>query len=142
MMIQVGLLVCAAFAAHACLDAGHVLCVLFPRTMTRALGEPWTDTLGSLYASTLTYDDDRSNPVLRRFLAYWVASMSLARALALCLMARAPAVLGFVAMAYFLEALVFEFEGTVGGTVGQTRARIVALTSAALGAGALWLAHF
>ena len=92
------------------------------------------------YISTLANDADRMHPVLRRFLAYWVAAMSLPRAVALALAPISPAVFAFVAIAYTLEALVFEFEGTIGGSVSRTRARISAGVSLVLGAGAAWLA--
>ena len=133
-------LLCSAFGAHAVLDALHVLCVLFPQTWVVALGPDALESLGGLYISTLANDADRTHPVLRRFLAYWVAAMSLPRAAALALAPMSPAVFAFVAIAYTLEALVFEFEGTVGGSVPRARARVAAGVSLVLGAGAAWLA--
>ena len=133
-------LLCSAFGAHALLDAMHVICVLFPQTLMMVLGPNAVEALGGLYASTLANDGDRIHPVLRRFMAYWVAAMSVPRVAALALQSLSPSVFVFVTVAYTLEALVFEFEGTVGGTVPRIRARIAAAVSLLLGAGAAWLA--
>ena len=132
------LLAQTAFGAHAAMDALFVFCTLFPDACRCCVVV--LDASSELYTWIFVEEDDRTHPVLRRFVAYWVATMSLVRVLALLLARHLGCCFYyFIALVYAIEALAFEYEGTVGATIAQARARTVALASAALGAGALWL---
>jgi len=127
------LLAQTAFGAHAAMDAFFVLCTLFPDCVLLR----WLDA-GELYTWIFVDEDDRTHPVLRRFVAYWVATMSLVRVLAL--LARQGFGFSFVALVYAIEALAFEYEGTVGATMRRSTARVAAAASLLLGITAAWLA--
>ena len=131
------LLAQTAFGAHAAMDALCVFCTLFPDACCCVV----LDASSELYTWIFVEEDDRTHPVLRRFVAYWVATMSLVRVLAL-LLARhlGCCCFFFIALVYAIEALAFEYEGTVGATMRRSTARAAAAVSLLLGLTAAWLA--
>ena len=132
------LLAQTAFGAHAAMDALFVFCTLFPdacRCCCVVL-----DASSELYTWIFVEEDDRTHPVLRRFVAYWVATMSLVRVLALLLARHLGCCYYFIALVYAIEALAFEYEGTVGATMRRSTARAAAAVSLLLGLTAAWLA--
>jgi hypothetical protein len=133
-----------AFSTHAILDAMCVVCVLFPTTTERWLGDFCASGASELYTWIFVDEEDRSNPTLRRFVVYWVAAMSLVRAFAIVLTVTAVtsnhAYYYFITLVYWLEALAFEYECTLGASMRRTTARIAAGASLVLGGLALAIA--
>lgn len=119
---------------HACIDAVHTVSVLFPHC-----APPRMRDIDRLYISLFVDEaiaDDDDEPLLRRILCYWVAAMSLVRALAFA--APTPSNFQFVACMYALEGLALMYEHGMR-TVMRTQARIAAFVSLGMSAALLLL---
>ena len=92
----------------------------------------WAETL---YEQMFIFDEDKEHSTLRRVMAYWVAAMSLVRAL-LVLM---PCCELFYAVGvmYVLETLAFTYESGMR-TVCKQKARIVCYVSIGFSLAAFW----
>ncbi len=107
--------------------------------------QPYPTTSSSLAETTpitiptITQQQHEAHALLRRVLAYWVAAMSLTR-LTAAVHPESSGALGTAALMYLLEALSFEFESTVVGTVPHRAARIVSVVSMTLCVLTLFLA--
>ena len=75
-------------------------------------------------------DEDRNHPVVRRFVAYWVATYGITR-----LMAGLNDELHVIAaVTYFVEAFCIGYELLVGKTMSFAKAAAVSTISLAIGA--------
>jgi hypothetical protein len=109
------------FVLHAALDCACTLCCLFPHRF------PNSSYLGMLYVSVFRDTINCENATLARAMVYWAASMSLVRVIAVYF--RSPELYLAVAVFYFLEGLVAEYEGFSAGTIKRRTARLVSLFS-------------
>ena len=108
-------LLLAVFGAHALFDCLCTLATLFLHTqqawacVDRLCGSFW-ESLAMAYPRMLLRERcGREDDLSRRLLAYYVASMSLARVAAVC--APCPPTFFCVAGVYALQALAAEYEG-------------------------------
>ena len=127
------------YGAHASIDAVHVLCVLFPPCMQRCLGEPYTALAADLYTSLYEADADREHAGLRRVMAYWIAAMSLVRALAGLYAHTNTCLLLAVVVMYALEALAFEYEAFTAHAIAPRLGRAASLFSVGMAIATLFV---
>jgi hypothetical protein len=106
--------------SHALIDCLCTLCSLFPLYFPNTL-------FATLYASVFQDVINSENATLGRVMVYWASAMSLTRVLALCF--RLPEMFCLVALMYFLEGLVAEYEGYSANTIQQGTARTISLCS-------------
>ena len=105
---------------HALIDCLCTLCSLFPVRFPHPL-------FATLYASVFENVIHSENATLGRVMVYWASAMSLTRVLALCF--RIPEMFCLVALMYFLEGLVAEYEGFSANTIHESTARTISMCS-------------
>jgi len=92
--------------------------------------------LSDLHATMFQDEAHVHHPVIRRLMAYWVLTYGVVRACAG--FQRELYMVG--ALTYFIEAVCFEYESLVGGTVIRYKATIVSVVSLLMGGFILWRA--
>lgn len=110
------------FGLHAAIDCVCTLLCLF---VTLQQQNRVTHFLATMYPSIFL--EEAASPRLARFMMYWVAAMSLVRALTVCV--PTPELFAAVGIMYVLEALVAEYEGFTAQSIHQETARSISLFS-------------
>ncbi len=93
---------------------------------------PGFKILSDLHANMFESAEHARHPVIRRLLAYWLLTYGVARTAAGIHRDEVLDLIG--ALTYLIEALCFEYESRVGGTLIASKVAFVSVTSLFLGA--------
>ena len=92
---------------------------------------PVVGLLSKLHPSMFSDMEDINNPIIRRLLAYWLATYGTVRLAAGC---HPSCDLIIVAtLTYFLEGICFEYECIIGQSMVPRKAKLVSVLSGILG---------
>ena len=92
---------------------------------------PWLSLLASLHPTMFREEGDQNHPVIRRILSYWLITYGSARMAAG--LHKNTILSMFGALTYFIEAVCFEYEHRVGGTMVPFKVTCVSALCLALG---------